>query len=73
MSSTACDDQHTSEPSDDLDKQCREIRAKAKDVCVWTLTRSIMGGSVACINAYWHYSPEYRVCPFCAKPIRVVK
>jgi hypothetical protein len=73
MSSTACDDQLKQAPPEDLEQQCRDARAKAKETCVWRFDRNKMGGRAECVSSYWHYSPEYKVCPFCAKPIEIKK
>jgi hypothetical protein len=71
MTSTACDDQFLP-PLDDLESQCREARAKVKDVCVHKVSRGCLETQTECGQIY-EYCRRFVFCPFCGKRIEVRK
>ena len=53
-----------------LEAECRNARAKAKDVCVWVLHDYILTVGCTGLETRWF---GYSFCPYCGKKIEVVK
>lgn len=73
MSSTAFDDQFSPPPTEDLEAQCREARAKVKDVCMWNIKGMWYYTSCGSGMLFTSFDTSYRFCPFCGKRIEVKK
>jgi hypothetical protein len=68
MSPTSSDDQAA--PKSDPEKECRQARGRARNVCVWSDPWNYKR-KPQCREGYWVLYRGFVYCPFCGRKIEV--